>query len=726
MKILSVLLILLLIAGCNSVIEEKPKTKIDLKESEMKKFSSYEELQIFIKDNVAKVSYGQTMGVRTMQESVAPAQAPSAAKAGDVASEYSQTNIQVKGVDEADIVKNDGKYIYVVVGNKISIIDAYPPENMKILSNIELDGTPTEIFVNDDKLAVFGNKYNYYYGYRDAPMESKIAPSGIPSMSPKAFIYVYDISDKENPELERNIILNGNYVDSRMIENDVYVILNSYINNIEGVDLPVIMYNGKNIEVPASEIYYFDRPDYSYQFTTILSIDLDDEMKEFSKKVILMGTANTIYVSLSNIYITYQRYSDYYDYTDKIIDEALIPNLPSDIKDEIEDIKTNTNKYERLQKISDELIIYMNRLSEEERMKFEKEIQEDLMKVQYEIQREIQKTIIHRISINEGNIEYEANGMIPGYLLNQFSMDEHDGYFRIATTTNNWGGGWGIAVPMVGIPETQVVRAQAESIINEERIIREANSLNHVYVLDVQDLGIVGRLENLAPNEQIYAARFLSERLYLVTFRRVDPLFVIDLSNPSNPEVLGKLKIPGFSDYLHPYDEDHIIGIGKEVREEGWQQVQGVKLGLFDVSDPSNPIEIAKYEIGTTGTDSEALREHKAFLFSKDKNILVIPILLTEKFSIYEGINYLWQGAYVFDVSLNEGFKVRGRVTHTTPDYKEQYYYFSPISVRRSLYMDDILYTISDRMVKANRLDNLEEINSVKLPYFEQPLTVIY
>ncbi|MEK6861602.1 MAG: beta-propeller domain-containing protein, partial [Nanoarchaeota archaeon] len=295
-------------------------------------------------------------------------------------------------------------------------------------------------------------------------------------------------------------------------------------------------------------------------------------------------------------------------------------------------------------------------------------------------------------------------------------------------TTNNWGG-WGImpAVrPIAAMPEVRTVGAQSESIADEERIIREANSLNHVYVLDAEDLGIVGRLENLAPNEQIFAARFMGDRAYLVTFRRVDPLFVIDLSNPSNPEVLGKLKIPGFSDYLHPYDENHIIGIGKEVNEEGWQQVQGVKLGLFDVSDPSNPKEIAKYEIGTTGTDSEALREHKAFLFSRDKNLLVIPILLTEHISPYFGINYLWQGAYVFDVSLDEGFKLRGRVTHTTPEYKEQYYYFSPITVKRSLYMDDILYTVSDRAVKANRLDNLEEINSVKLPYFDQPPVIMY
>ena len=208
------------------------------------------------------------------------------------------------------------------------------------------------------------------------------------------------------------------------------------------------------------------------------------------------------------------------------------------------------------------------------------------------------ETGVHKIRLDNGSIEGVADGTVPGWVLNQFSMDENEGYFRIATTT---GYSWGVA----------------------------ASSKNNVYVLD-PEMKVVGRLEDLAPGEQIYSARFMGDRLYMVTFKKVDPLFVIDLSEPTAPRVLGKLKIPGYSNYLHPYDENHVIGLGKEaVDAEGgdFAWYQGVKLSLFDVTDVSNPIEVAKVEIGDRGTDSPALYDHKAFLFNREMNLLVIPVL---------------------------------------------------------------------------------------------------
>ncbi len=204
--------------------------------------------------------------------------------------------------------------------------------------------------------------------------------------------------------------------------------------------------------------------------------------------------------------------------------------------------------------------------------------------------------------------------------------------------------------------------------------MRDAKSTNNVYVLD-QNLDIYGRLENLAPGEQIYSARFMGNRCYLVTFKKVDPLFVIDLTDPGQPEVLGELKITGYSDYLHPYDENHVIGIGKEAvaAEEGdFAWYQGVKISLFDVSDVANPKEIAKYEIGDRGTDSPVLNDHKAFLFDRSKNLLVLPVSVAEiDPSQYPGGmpswaygEVVWQGAYVFDISLERGLELRGKITH--------------------------------------------------------------
>jgi uncharacterized secreted protein with C-terminal beta-propeller domain len=273
-------------------------------------------------------------------------------------------------------------------------------------------------------------------------------------------------------------------------------------------------------------------------------------------------------------------------------------------------------------------------------------------------------------------------------------MDESDKYFRIATTTSH---AWGVTA-----------------------------SKNNVYILDA-DLKIIGKLEDLAPGEQIYSTRFMSDRLYLVTFKKVDPLFVIDLKDPTAPKVLGKLKIPGYSNYLHPYDETHIIGLGKEAvdSESGnFAWYQGVKLSLFDVSDVANPREVAKLEIGNRGTDSPALSDHKAFLFSREKNLLVIPILEARiDPSIYGGSvrantygDYVYQGAYIFQIST-EGIQLRGRITHLQGDelLKSGYWFSSEYSVYRCLYIGENLYTISGGMVKINSLSDLSELKAIPL-----------
>jgi uncharacterized secreted protein with C-terminal beta-propeller domain len=277
-------------------------------------------------------------------------------------------------------------------------------------------------------------------------------------------------------------------------------------------------------------------------------------------------------------------------------------------------------------------------------------------------------------------------------VLDQFSMDEYDSHFRVATTTYGETTG------------------------------------NHVYILDM-GLNIVGSLEGLAPGEMIYSARFMGERGYMVTFRQVDPLFVIDLSDPNNPRELGYLKVTGYSDYLHPYDENHLIGIGKETTEEGeFAWYQGVKISLFDVSDVSNPQEIDKLEIGDRGTDSPVLWDHKAFLFDKSRNLLVIPILeaKVDPAQYPEGVppdaygEPVWQGAYVFHVSLDGGIEEKGKITHVeniADPEKEYYYYYSPFAVERSLYIEDVLYTISQAKIKMNSLETLDYINEVELPY---------
>jgi uncharacterized secreted protein with C-terminal beta-propeller domain len=218
----------------------------------------------------------------------------------------------------------------------------------------------------------------------------------------------------------------------------------------------------------------------------------------------------------------------------------------------------------------------------------------------------------------------------------------------------------------------------------------------------------------------------MAEKCYLVTFKKIDPLFVIDLSDVETPTVLGELKIPGYSVYLHPYGATHLIGVGKETEEaeEGdFAWYQGVKISLFDVSDVSNPLQVANITVGDRGTDSPALRDHKAFLFDEDRELLVIPILVAEiDESAYSGDipahaygDPVWQGAYVFDVSVDGELEVRGRISHLEPgatiDYDDWPYF-----VERTLYIEDTLYTVSGKKIVMNSLVSLELLNELQLP----------
>jgi inhibitor of cysteine peptidase len=305
-------------------------------------------------------------------------------------------------------------------------------------------------------------------------------------------------------------------------------------------------------------------------------------------------------------------------------------------------------------------------------------------------------TSIYRVSINGAQLTFEAQGNVPGYVIDQYSMDEYKGYFRVAT---NWQG-------------------------NTE--------MNNVYVLG-STLGIVGKLEGLAQNENLHSVRFMGDKCYLVTFKMTDPLFVIDVSQPENPKVLGSLSIPGYSDYLHPYDETHLIGLGKEAVDSqsgNFAWYLGLKLALFDVSNVNNPVQLSSYVIGDRGTDSIALSDPKAFLFNSAKNLLVIPVSLAivdNSTGQAQESSYgqtVWQGAYVFSLSLDGGFTLKGTVTHLdAASLNSQGYLNDPASywstqnnwITRSLYIGNTLYTISNAQVKLNSLADMTQIGQINL-----------
>lgn len=662
----------------------------------LKRFSSCEELETFLEDK--SDSYGNMLtglpmaGARmdTMEALGAPTMAAGAGADKIQSEDYSTTNVQVEGVDEADIIKSDGKYLYILSGGKIVIVDAYPAENASILSETNISGIPSEIFINGDRLVVFTQGgWNNYWIAKDNSYSG-----------PVSSVLVYDVTDRSDPVLKRNLTLEGNYYDSRMIGDYVYTISTKHVSSWTEPGIPRItdaVAGQAEESKPAcncSEVYYFDVPDSSYQFTTVTSLNIMDDNSVEQSKVFLMGYSQNIFVSQNNIYITYQKRVDYNDMFFRAVNEIIIPNLPIGESSKVSSVmSSNLTEWEKQREISKILEGFIGGMDPEQGAQFMKDFQAKVDEFFIKISKEMEQSVIHRVSISNGNIEYAAGGAVPGRILNQFSMDEYNGYFRVATTTGNlWFRG------------------------------TRSETMNHVYVLDA-NMNTVGRLENMAKGESIYSVRFLGDRAYMVTFERIDPLFVIDLSVPTNPNVLGELKIPGYSDYLHPYDENHIIGLGMDTEENRWGGIStsGVKISLFDVSDVANPKEVSNYVIGGRGSYSIATHEHKAFLFDKDKELLVIPA------RTYDGVsnekdywNRYWHGAYVFQINLEEGISLRGRIAHQVDSNETESWYDYQHDVKRSMYMDDVLYTLSNAMVKMNSLINLEEINSVDLPAQDQ------
>jgi inhibitor of cysteine peptidase len=331
------------------------------------------------------------------------------------------------------------------------------------------------------------------------------------------------------------------------------------------------------------------------------------------------------------------------------------------------------SQYEKKQKIVEVYYGALSRLDQKEQEKIsddsELKLKEELAKFE-----SLEVSVINKISVNGLNIDVVASASIPGRLNNQFALDEYEGNLRVATTIPQRWSRWDLS---------------------EE-------SKNNVYVLD-SGLNKIGEIKNIAKGESIFSTRFMGDRLYMVTFRQVDPFFVIDLSNPRSPKILGELKIPGFSRYLHPYDESTIIGIGQEASETG--RITGLKISLFDVSDVANPIEIAKYTGDDAYAHSTALYEHKAFLFSKEKNLLVIPAYNYD----YSNAAKSYNGALVFNLQKTS-IQLRGLVEHSAA---KEYYYGAV--VERSLYIENVLYTVSSGLIRANDIGTLGSLMNISL-----------
>jgi inhibitor of cysteine peptidase len=647
----------------------------------IKKFKDTKELQDFLTSHEGSVNNSliKTGGRELMVSDLA--MSPSAKSESTASTDYSKTNVQVDGVDEADIMKTDGEYVYLLDYNDLFIIKAKPAATAAVVTKITFKSRPQEFYISGDKLVVFGN---------DSQIVNDETYQSFKRQSSYTYLKVFDISDPKNPKQVRDLNLEGSYSNSRVVGDYLYFITENYQNYIAGEPLlPRIFNDGQalsdNCTLSAKcylpNIFYFDIPYQSYVFTSVTAVNIKNAAESISSDIYLLSGNQSLYASLNNIYITYTEYLNEYDVEQEVTINLIKSRLSSDDQSKITKIELVEDfilsSSEKKNKIYSLVQAYINNLNATEAKELQAEIDVALNKALTEKAKEMEKTVIHKISFSGSKLNYQASGSVPGRILNQFSMDEKDNFFRIATT-----------------------RSQSWSRI--ESLNRE--SYSNVYVLD-DKLQTIGVLENLAPGERIYSVRFIGDRAYLVTFKQTDPLFAIDLKDPKAPRVLGELKIPGYSNYLHPYAENILLGFGRdtELKENGNVINKGLKLSLFDVSDPSSPKELDNFITGNEFSDSIALYDHKAFLASGAKKIVSVPAVLRN--GQYGG-KVEFSGSLVFEIDNNK-IKLRGRIDHSdggnyiNKDYWGSFNYYDN-SVKRSLYIDNSLYTFSNKFLKIN------------------------
>jgi uncharacterized secreted protein with C-terminal beta-propeller domain len=570
------------------------------------------------------------------------------------ADEYSTTNVQELGVDEADFLKNDGKYIYILAGGEFTVVQAWPAPDTRILSSYPIEGDPQLLFVHNDRAVIYSN------------------------LSTGLKITVLNITDVLVPVLEREVRFSGSYMSSRRIGNAVYTVI-----EYPEVLFPPLQYRpdslercGGHSELEIKWAFYHliqenedvinrsnptdwlpSAQDKKYSPNGLLEEDKDlfTECGNFYAPAILNGRGFLTIASLD------------------------ILNLDGPVH-----LSSIVGQQGVVYASSDALYVVSPYLYNDQGSWF------------FPDPDKIGEAItIHKFSLCHSPAEsyYEASGIVEGRPLNQFSMGEHEGHLRIATTTGR---------------------------------VWNSTTYNSVFVLEQNQslLDVIGRITGIAPTEDIRAVRFVGDRGFVVTFKKTDPLYAIDLSDPRNPRIAGELKIPGFSTYIHMLDHDHLLTIGFDGDDQGpFAWFQGVVLQIFDISDMGNPLLTHKEIIGTRGSTSEATGNHLAFNYFPPKDVLALPMVICEDSSGDGSYGTLmtFNGLLVYNVTLADGFSERGRVSHgdsSGDSYSCSNWWTNPDSrVKRSIIMDDFVYSISSTLLKVNHLDNLEsDVAVVDLP----------
>ncbi|MBW2529542.1 MAG: beta-propeller domain-containing protein [Deltaproteobacteria bacterium] len=595
--------------------------------------------------------------------------APTDANDDGGASEVSETNNQVAGVDEADFIKNDDQYLYVVSDGRLRIIDAWPAPDTHVLSETVIDGEPRKLFVADDQALVYSaigapTGDGYYPGGGECTYGYDCDFTGDGTATQ---ITVLDISDRTAPVVPRVLELSGSYLSSRRIGTAVFTVVQDGGSEFSGLRY-----------YPDSLGYYYCDPDIEafdvllafqelrdINTTLIMNAPLGDWLPELydSERAGRGGQSENLLARCEDFYRT-----PLGDGSGFLTLVALDLAAPAELS-----ATTVFSRPGATYASADALYLAVR--------------QQPLGGYWYPSMDGLeQASIVHKFDLETqpAGASYSASGVVKGAVLNQFAMDEHDHHLRIATTTGH--------VPSPDVHSTMTVLAQQGPM-----------------------LAPVGMVDQIAPTEDIRSVRFSGDRAFVVTFKKTDPLFVFDLSNPRQPKILSELKIPGFSTYMHMMDDTHLLTIGYDADDQGsFAWFTGVMLQIFDVSDPLAPTLVHKEIIGTRGSSSEALNNHLAFNYFAPKDLLALPMTICE--DSYGGGSYgemmTFSGLMVYDTTVQTGFHLRGRVYHPpATGYGEascsNWWTDASSQVKRSVIMDDYVFSVSSSLIKVNHLDDL-------------------
>ena len=626
--------------------------------------------------------------------------------------EYSGTNNQESGVDEADFLKTDGFHTYMLNGPLLLIMEIPEFGQISLLSTMELEGNPMSMMIEGDTMVVASSVYGWQleeghplveilareYTYPNSDYVYKHYRSDLVKYS------IIDISDRNSPSIQHEIYLEGYYNTARLVDGTVrsvthaqmdvwgleyYVALPDEYWSIEDVYERMDVWNASLLQTLSDNR---DR---------ILALTLEDLLPQ--RYVMDGDNVVTLPYSVSEC-------SEYAASSDSVA-RGFLSIATFDISNDYVSMEVDhiASSWAHVYASPDALVFA--------------EPANDWWwfwgNDEYE-----DATNIHVFDISQpGTTSYVASGRVSGTVQDQFSISEFQGVIRVASTTDAWGRWW--------------ISDSVTSETGEPVFTGPSNRVTMLEPTSSGDLDQIGIVDGIADGERIWSARFMGDRAYLVTFETIDPLWVLDLSDPTSPIILGELEVPGVSTYIHPVDDNTLLTIGIGPGDDGlgldWSMTQ---ISLFDVSDPTNPTLADSLPISPAYADddcqnirtcgwswswSEATYEHKAFTYWAPENMLAVPLstyrYVYDENYYYGGYEYVSMLKLIHVDAENLSLSEHGEIDHS-PFYNddEANWWFHSTSIRRSIFMGDYIYAFSALGVTIHNTADLTHMQDMLIP----------